>query len=193
MTTEERLGRLERENRWMKLGGAVLLLALVAVLFVGAGQEEDTPKVIELIRARKLELVNEHGAISGWLYADPGKSGLILRDPYGKGRISMTAGSRESSVHVVGKNGGSEVSLSVNPYDMPGVHLLDKGGNMSITLYLDPDWMPSLFFGTSPESSYSRPRSSAWGRGCAGPPDGENGRYSGPDWRITCPSRCMCS
>ena len=65
MTTDERLARLERENRCMQLGGVVLLLALVAVLLVAAGQEKEKPKVLEEVMAKKFYVIGENGKIRG--------------------------------------------------------------------------------------------------------------------------------
>jgi len=90
MTTEERLARLERENRWMKLGGGVLLLALVAVLFVGAGQEKDKPKVLEEVRARKISVVDDAGKMRVGIAFQDESPVVGIWDRNDKLRISLT-------------------------------------------------------------------------------------------------------
>lgn len=58
MTTEERLGRLERQNRRMKKGLIALSLALASTLIMGQAIRSEIPNVI---RARKFEVVNGRG------------------------------------------------------------------------------------------------------------------------------------
>ncbi len=58
MTTEERLGRLERQNQRMKKGFIVLTLALASAVIMG---QAISPPVPHVIRARKFEVVNGKG------------------------------------------------------------------------------------------------------------------------------------
>jgi hypothetical protein len=56
MTTEERLKRLERQNRRMKKGFALAILALASTVIMG---QVLRPKIPRVIRARKFEVVND--------------------------------------------------------------------------------------------------------------------------------------
>ena len=56
MTTEERLGRLERQNRRMKKGFALVIIALASTVIMG---QVLRPKIPHIIRARKFEVVND--------------------------------------------------------------------------------------------------------------------------------------
>jgi hypothetical protein len=56
MTTEQRLERLERENRWVRRIGAVAVAVAAAVFLIGQGRQE--PRVIE---AEKFVLLDHEG------------------------------------------------------------------------------------------------------------------------------------
>ena len=55
---EQRLARLEKQNRWMKLGGGVMLVALAAVMLMGYAMPDS--KVLE---AEKLLIKDEKGIV----------------------------------------------------------------------------------------------------------------------------------
>jgi hypothetical protein len=57
MTLEQRLVRLERENRWMRRIGAVGIAAVAIVMFVGQADEQQPGN----LRVRSLALVDEAG------------------------------------------------------------------------------------------------------------------------------------
>ncbi len=56
MTIEERLRRLERQNRRMKKGFALAVIALASTVIMG---QVVRPKIPRIIRARKFEVVND--------------------------------------------------------------------------------------------------------------------------------------
>jgi len=56
MTTEQRLERLERENRWMRRIGAVGV-AVAAVFLIGQGKEKELPD----LEGRSLSVVDTNG------------------------------------------------------------------------------------------------------------------------------------
>lgn len=56
MTIEERLRRLERQNRRMKKGLALVIIALARTVIMGQALR---PKIPRVIRARKFEVVND--------------------------------------------------------------------------------------------------------------------------------------
>ena len=90
MTTEERLARLERQNRWMKAAGAVLVLVFVGVLLAGAGQDKDKPKVLDEVRAKAFVVVDKDGKDRASLSCQKdGASFLGMRDQDGKVRVSL--------------------------------------------------------------------------------------------------------
>ncbi len=56
MTTEERLERLERQNRRIKKGFALVIIALAGTVIMG---QVLRPKIPHISRARKFEVVND--------------------------------------------------------------------------------------------------------------------------------------
>ena len=56
MTIEQRLDRLERQNRFLKGTGAAVLLALMAVALMGAGGA-----IPDVIRAREFRVIGKDG------------------------------------------------------------------------------------------------------------------------------------
>lgn len=56
MTVEERLGRLERENRRLKLGGALILAMISAVVLMGQARPTQQD-----LRVRSVTIVNSKG------------------------------------------------------------------------------------------------------------------------------------
>jgi hypothetical protein len=72
MTVEQRLTRLERQNRTLKLGLAGLIVAAGTALLMGqaAPPPATHPAVPDVVRARRFEVVNEAGVpvvtLMGW-------------------------------------------------------------------------------------------------------------------------------
>jgi len=64
MTIEQRLDRLERQNRMLKGAGAAVLLGLLAVGVMGATQQEEIPDVV---KAREFEVIGKDGTVKVWL------------------------------------------------------------------------------------------------------------------------------
>jgi len=65
MGLEERVKRLERENRRLKVGGAVTLLLLSFVFLLG----QAAPEVPEVLKVKRLLLLDENGRIGADLNA----------------------------------------------------------------------------------------------------------------------------
>ena len=60
MTVDERLDRLERQNRRLKVGLASLLAAAVAAGLVGFARQDSIP---DLVEARAFHVVSEDGTV----------------------------------------------------------------------------------------------------------------------------------
>lgn len=90
MTTEERIENLERQNRWMKAAGGVLVLGLAGFLFLGMMQDkkcQDKPKVLKEVKARRFVLVDETGDIRGGMYAYKEIAHFYLKSKSVKGKF----------------------------------------------------------------------------------------------------------
>ncbi len=166
-TLTKRLDRLERENRRLKIAGAFLVLALVAVGAMGQMIPRAVSKVVEAERfvlrdatgkimailgtepgvpAPKLFLYDQNGKTRAMLsvLAD-GTPGLALFDQNGKGRaglLLLASGAPGLGLH--DQNGKNRLLLSVGADDTPGLALLDQNGKERARLTVVPDGSPSL-------------------------------------------------
>ena len=82
MTTEQRLERLERENRWMRRFGAVGVAVAAAVFLIGQGQPEEDAA----LKGTRLELYKPDKLKTGGPYTLLGLMGSAIlrggrRDP----------------------------------------------------------------------------------------------------------------
>ncbi len=57
MTIEQRLAKLERQNRWMKRGGGLMLAAIACVVLIGQGKAKALPDLV----AKSLTIKDRHG------------------------------------------------------------------------------------------------------------------------------------
>ncbi len=97
MTVEERLDRLERQNRRLKAGLASLLVAALAAGLVGFARQDSIPDVVE---ARAFHVVSEDGTVL-----------VKLEDTLGTGRglagtITTLNGEGKTLVGLGGEAGG---------------------------------------------------------------------------------------
>jgi len=126
MTTEERIEKLERQNRWMKTAWAALVIGLSSFLFMCAGQGRQAlpeQKVEEEMRAKRFVVVDENGETRVVLAATDDRSFLSLSDNKGRERLSLC---------VTG--------------DGTGLYFNDKAGTNMINLS-ESGGVPALFFG----------------------------------------------
>jgi hypothetical protein len=144
MTTEQRLERLERQNRWMRRIGAVAVAVAAAVFLIGQGKEK--PGVIE---ASKFVLVNADGAIRAVLESVNSNSGpaeLTLFDNEGK-RVALTAGTQGASgIYLFGKK-GVRAGLAVgSDADEAELVIIDKDNTPRVQLGCWLTGSPALMF-----------------------------------------------
>ncbi|MHC4133581.1 MAG: hypothetical protein ACYS0K_01230 [Planctomycetota bacterium] len=84
MTTEQRLERLARENRWMWRIGAAAVAVVAAVFLIGQGKRKE----LQDIEVRTLTVKDEAGVVCARL----GATELIFLDKHGKDRATFGAG-----------------------------------------------------------------------------------------------------
>lgn len=147
---ETRVARLEASNRRLRtFNGALLALPLLAV----AGWQS-APGVADIVRTKRLEIVDERGVPLVALGKDPQTNGgsVVLRDPAGEKRgwwqitnggavlgmagdpgsdqggagIGLSAGGNEAQLSITGR-GGAGATASVNA-DQPRLELWDRKG-----------------------------------------------------------------
>jgi hypothetical protein len=120
MTLEQRLDRLERENRWMRRIGAVGVAVAAAVFLIGQGN--GPPDLV----VRSLKVVDKDGKVCIELVTTAAGSPILrLKDNSGKTRVAM----------VVPRDGLSYT----------GLYLRDKDGKLRVVLDGDLDGSLMLF------------------------------------------------
>ncbi len=124
-----RLDRLERENRRLKLAGAILLLALAAVGAMGQVLPKAVPKVIE---AERFVLRDTKGKIVAILGADaPGTPALSLHDQNEKVRAALAiAADGRPFLALLDQNGKQRAALSVGVDGTSALLLSDQNGKL---------------------------------------------------------------
>lgn len=119
-TVEQRVTRLERQNRRLKLG-MVAVMAVVAGLVCLAATEP----AAKLVRAERFQVVDAQGVVRADLGVVAGAgTGLTLYDP----------------------NGGERAGLGVNSNGGTGLRLIDKAGRSRIGLAVDHSGNPKIAF-----------------------------------------------
>ncbi|HOO17638.1 MAG TPA: hypothetical protein PK920_07570 [Phycisphaerae bacterium] len=95
LTLEERIGRLERQNRWLKAAFGVLAAGAVAVLVLGQVAPSSAPTgpllLPERVRAKRFEVINDAGKPVVTLMAWEQGGWIETRDNEGRRLFDMSA------------------------------------------------------------------------------------------------------
>ena len=127
MTLEQRLERLERQNRWMKRIGMLGLAVAAAVLLSGQAKAKD----LQHLKVRSLTLIDAKGR-NRVVLTD---YGLRVSDLNGKTRAMLVArGDGSSGLHLYDKNGKNRATLGTLVDGSPRLLLYDKSGNARMSL-----------------------------------------------------------
>ncbi len=137
MSVEERLERLERQNKWMKRIGAVGVAFVAAVLLMGQGKASQPVKVVV---AEKFVLTDSDGKTCGEWGTDRGLVRLLLRDQEGHELVSLAANEEGTIATLVlmDKGGKNRVELG-GGIEGAGLSLNDWKGHVRVRLYAAPD------------------------------------------------------
>jgi hypothetical protein len=155
MTTDQRLERLERQNRWMKAAVASMAVVLAVVLLVAAGQdrEKDKPKVLEEVRAKKFVVSDSLGHEHGKLYFDdatpPGYVALDLHAAKDTMvRVSSQAGDSGGAGFGIYHDGKPRFTCAfAHAKGQPSLFMLDENGKARAGLFINDEGSPVLSIG----------------------------------------------
>ena len=145
MTVEQRLERLERQNRWLKRI-ATVCVAVVAVVFL-LRQGKDKPRVVE---AEAFVLRDSEGKQRAVLSMEkPNTPSLVLLDQNGTKRVYLLAeqGGR-ASLGLGPGDGGIRTVLRVNSGGDAHLNFFDKNGKRGSQFGIDLLGQPSLYLMT---------------------------------------------
>ncbi|MHC4818403.1 MAG: hypothetical protein ACYTF8_10145 [Planctomycetota bacterium] len=152
MTTEQRLERLERENRWMQRIGAVGIAVAAVVLLVGQGRQPEGWHLVaksvtvndELGRPRirlgqnggvpQLQFLDGTGRTHITLGETPHGPLLRLRDKKTTRIVLSTDHDGSASVLLTDKAGRSRCGLGTDPDGSPSIEVWDKDGGLRAVL-----------------------------------------------------------
>ena len=108
MTLEQRVGRLETQNRWVKRVAAILFGCCAAGILMAQGGPKQEP-----LSAAAISLVDETGEEYLWIGRDKdGRTQLALKWKEGEGLSLVTKPGASSSVHLKGVSASAEVITS---------------------------------------------------------------------------------
>lgn len=144
LSIEERLDRLERGNRRLKiLAGAVIVLAGGGLLLAAAsGVRAQTPAWRRTVEAEKFVLRDASGKPLAMMDATNEEPTLTLADASGKPRAILGVDADGASLDLWDASGKPSASLGMLK-DGPGLVLYDANGNMRAFLDGESDG-PSL-------------------------------------------------
>ncbi len=140
-----RLDRLEQENRLLKILGSLVVLVLSVFLLTGA-TNIDPSKIIEVIRARQITLVDKDGtARAGMGILPDGTVTIGLLDKNGTLRTGLRLSDKGSTGLTIHVREGKAASLVAEPSNgMVRLALTDENLNVRASLTVAADGSPSL-------------------------------------------------
>ncbi len=126
MTIEQRVAKLERQNRWMKRGGGLMLAAVACVVLMGQGKAKELPD----LEVRSLTVKSKDGKELVFLGADVGWTALLRftsKDGRHQARLGTTL-SGMPSLYLGDNANRAQVSLGLAPWGSPLFGVRDKNG-----------------------------------------------------------------
>jgi hypothetical protein len=121
MTLEQRVEKLERQNRWLKRGGVAGAAFIAAVMLMGQGKEK--PRVVE---AERFVLKNDKGKTQGqWVSGTVPK---LTIGTTGEEMLRLT-GSPRPDLKIFDQEGRVRIRVGPSLSGEPNIELYDKSGN----------------------------------------------------------------
>lgn len=128
---EERLGRLERENWWLKLFGILVVVILSAVMLMAMGSSPREATAV--VEAKRFVVKDTDGKVRAELGPTAGMFGgglgLSFYDSDGKRQGTLFAGDDAAwELSLIGRHGGAFLSSKTDPVGGIVLVLFDKRG-----------------------------------------------------------------
>ena len=142
--TRRRLEKIERENRWMKAGLAVLLLVSCAVFVMGQvpGQEREQS---EYYFGRAFVVVDEAGNARATLGVDDnGNPALGMLDEAGTMRAILGLSDGKPLLGMSDEADNVRATLGLSDHGVPVLGMSDEAGNMRATLGFTEEGEPGI-------------------------------------------------
>lgn len=154
-SANERLARLERENRRMRIAGALILIAFVGIFLLGQATE---PKVPGRVSTRQLDIVDKDGNVRISIGSDDaGYAAINLVDKQGKDRGSFGMDPDGTPAVVIGDAVGKlRADFGTDRDGAPMMRLFDSSGKIRVTIELDSGGQPALSLNDGDEKSIWR-------------------------------------
>jgi hypothetical protein len=139
MTLEQRLEKLERENRWTRRIGAVAVAAAAVLLLVGQGRQTEGWHLV----AKSVTINDAAGRPRIRLGQERGPPQLVFLDASGRPHITLGETSTGPLLRFRDKN-EVRVVLSADYDGSASLLLTDAAGKSRCGLGTDPDGSPSV-------------------------------------------------
>jgi len=121
-TILERLAKLEKQNRRLKLGGIMTVTVLLALVLMG-----QAPPSANIVEAQKFVLKDAHGNVRGWFGIMGTGSELMLGNDHAQPMMRLLVSTDASNLHFYGSRKGG-LNLSVDSGE-PAIALVGADGN----------------------------------------------------------------
>jgi hypothetical protein len=130
-TLEDRVAKLERENRRWKRGAVLVLAVLSGLVLMG---QTPRPRVSDEVRTRSLVIVDQAGKERAALSAFKEGPRLSLWDEAGNERVALYANKDEGHLSLRDQVGNERASLQGGK-DGAALFLQDEAGKEQVSLY----------------------------------------------------------
>lgn len=128
-----RLNKLEKQNKYMKIGGLAFVLLVVTTLLIGASNK---PDVDEEIRAKRIVVVDEKGndvLLMGTTTKGKGLTFLSMYDSNNKLRVYLAVNDEGTNLSLIDANKNDRLKLvAIN--EVSGLAMYDSNGRLRTAL-----------------------------------------------------------
>lgn len=144
MTLENRMAKLEKQNRWLKTGGTLGVIFLSSLFLMGTHGSTSSPpakpstssSARRHIRATRFTLTDSAGKTRATLLTFKDKlPGLFMHDDSGRVRITLSM-TKNGTVFLsfLDRNKKTRLIMGLSKSGLPQIKFLNSSGNVTKTL-----------------------------------------------------------